>query len=143
MTWTLTLNYPRPPKGLSANDRAHWAVKSKATAEVRELVKMHARSQRIPTMQRMQVELVWVVADRRRRDGGENLGPLLKAVVDGLAADKGTSAHLVPDDAPEFVTRLMPRIEFRQGETPYFEVIITDTSHRPDPVEELAKERLT
>ncbi|WP_420112737.1 hypothetical protein [Pseudactinotalea sp.] len=92
-------------------------------------------------MQRMQVELVWVVADRRRRDGGENLAPFLKAVIDGLAADKGTSARLVPDDTPDYVTRVMPRIEYRPGETPRFEVTITDLTHRPEPINQLTKER--
>ncbi len=62
MTWVLVLPYRKPPDGLSANWRGHWAVRNRSTQEVRQLVCMLARSQKIPTMQRMQVELVWIVA---------------------------------------------------------------------------------
>lgn len=142
MTWVLELNYPRPPKGLSANDRAHWTVKSKSTAEVRAQVKYLAWAAGVEPMQRCQVEIIWVVADKRRRDS-DNAAPFAKAIFDGLAADKGVSAHIVPDDAPEYMTKLMPRIEYRADATPHFEVHITDTSFRPDGVEQIAKERLT
>lgn len=142
MTWTLELPYLRPPKGLSANDRAHWAVKSKATAAVREQVMRLAQQADVPTMQRCQVEVIWVVGDKRRRDA-DNAAPFAKAIFDGLAADKGVSAHIVPDDAPEFMTKLMPRIDYQPGCTPHFEVHITDTSHRPDPINTVVNERLT
>lgn len=141
MTWLLELPFTRPPKGLSANDRSHWAVKAKSTAEVRALVKYLAWAAGIEPMQRCQVEIIWVVADRRRRDS-DNAAPFAKAIFDGLAADKGVSAHIVPDDAPEFMTKLMPRIEHRPGATSHFEVVVTDTTYRPDVIERIINERL-
>lgn len=141
MTWVLELPYPKPPKGLSANDRVHHMVKARATAEVRRLVVLLARAKQIPPMQRVEVQVVWVVTDKRRRDS-DNAAPLAKAIFDGLAADKGVSAHIVPDDAPEFMTKHMPRIEYRPDDVPHFEVHITDITHRPEPINQIATERL-
>lgn len=141
MRWLLELPYPRPPRGLSANDRAHWAVKAKSTAEVRALVKHMALAQHIGPLQRCQVEIIWVVGDKRRRDA-DNAAPFAKAIFDGLGADKGVSARIVPDDAPEFMTKLMPRIEHRPGVVPRFEVIITDTTHRPENIERIIQTRI-
>lgn len=142
MTWILELPYERPPKGLSANDRTHWAVKSNSTAEVRAQVKYLAWAAGIEPMQRCQVEVIWCVADRRRRDD-DSLAPFAKAVYDGLGADKGVSAHIVADDAPAFMRKMHPRIEYRPNATPHFEVIVTDLTHRSDAVDQLTKERLT
>ncbi|WP_405375930.1 MULTISPECIES: hypothetical protein [unclassified Microbacterium] len=141
MKWVLALAYSRPPKGLSANDRAHWRTKARSTAEVRNLVVALARSAGIPQLQRVQVELVWVVKDHRKRDD-DNLAPLAKACWDALASDRGVSARIVPDDSPEFVTKMHPRIEYRPDETPHFEVTVTDISHRPDEVDQLTAERI-
>lgn len=141
MRWVLHLPYPRPPKGLSANDRAHWATKARATAEVRNLVVALARQARIPQLQRVQVEVVWVVSDKRRRDS-DNAAPFAKSIFDAIGADKGVSARIVPDDAPEFMTKLMPRIEYRPDDEPHFEVIVTDTSFRPDDIQQLTEERI-
>lgn len=140
MTWTITLPYPKPPKGLSLNDRCHWATKAENTALIRRSVKHLAYNAGIPKMQRMQVELVWVVKDRRTRDS-DNTAPLLKAVADGLASNKGVSANLVPDDSPDYCVKLMPRIEYQPGSTPHFEVIISDISHRPDDITGLIESR--
>lgn len=106
------------------------------------MVKHLALAAGIGRLQRCQVEVVWVVADRRRRDS-DNASPFAKAIFDGLGADKGVTAGIVPDDTPEYMTKLMPRIEHRPGVTPHFEVIITDTSHRPDAVEQIINERAT
>lgn len=140
-TWTLTLPYTRPPKGLSANWRGHWSTKARSTAEVRNLVAALARAARLPQMQRIQVELIWVVTDHRKRDD-DNLHPLAKSCWDALASDRGVSARIVPDDSPEFVTKMHPRIEYRPDESPHFEVIVTDTTHRPDPIDQITAERI-
>lgn len=142
MTWLLELAYPRPPKGLSANDRTHWAVRSKATAAIREQVVRLAQHASIPTMQRCQVEIIWVVSDKRRRDA-DNAAPFAKAIFDGLGADKGVSAHIVADDDPAHMVKLMPRIEHRAGVAPHFEVVITDITYRPDAIREVAESRNT
>lgn len=142
MTWIIELPYERPPKGLSANYRGHWAPKASSTAEVRALVVYLARKAGIPPMGRMQVELVWVVTDNRVRDE-DNVFPLLKVAADALASDRGVSAHLVPDDTAEWCVKIAPRIEKRTDDTAHFELIVTDITHRPDEVDELTKERLT
>lgn len=141
MTWLLELGYTKPPPGLSANDRSHWATKARSVAAVRGLVKSLATRAGIPTMQRCQVEVIWVVADKRRRDA-DNAAPFAKAIFDGLGADKGVTARIVPDDDPAHMVKLMPRIEHRPGCTPHFEVVITDPTHRPDTVDQLTTERL-
>lgn len=141
MTWTLTLSHTRPPSGLSANDRAHWATRARSIATVRAQVKDLAYEALIPHLGRVQVEIIWVVNDRRRRDA-DNTAPFAKAIFDGLAADTGVSAHIVPDDAPQYMTKLMPRIEYRPDDTPHFEVIITDITHRPAAIDEVAETRL-
>lgn len=138
MTWTLELGYTKPPDGLSANWRGHWATKARSTASVRALVKYLAIEAGIEPMQRCQVEVIWCVADRRRRDA-DNASPLAKCVFDGLGADKGVTAGIVPDDDPSHMVKLMPRIEYRQGCTPHFEVLITDLGFRPDSVDQVAQ----
>lgn len=127
MTWTLELGYAKPPDGLSANWRGHWATKARSTASVRALVKHLAIKAGIEPMQRCQVEVIWCVADRRRRDA------------DNASADKGVTAGIVPDDDPSHMVKLMPRIEYRQGCTPHFEVLITDLGFRPDSVDQVAQ----
>lgn len=127
MTWILELGYTKPPPGLSANDRSHWATKARSVAAVRGLVKSLATRAGIPPMQRCQVEVIWVVKDKRRRDVDNPLY-FYKAICDGLGADKGVSAHIVPDDTPEYMVKTIPRIEYRPGTTPHFEVLISDIS---------------
>lgn len=136
------LPYARAPKGLSANDRCHWRTKARSTLEVRQTIVNAALVQRIPVMQRMEVELVWVVGDKRKRDP-DNLFPLLKAICDGLGSDRGVSAHLVTDDSPEYMTKHHPRIEYQPGTTPRMEVRITDITHRTDAITTIAETRLT
>lgn len=140
-TWTLNLPHPRPPKGLSANDRCHWRVKAKATAEVRNLVVALARSARIPKLQRIQVDVVWVVTDKRKRDA-DGPDPMCKAIYDAIGSDRGVSAHIVADDSPEWMVKPRLRIELRPEDTPHFEITVTDISHRPDPIDQITAERI-
>lgn len=141
MTWVLELPYRTIPKGLSGNFHGHWRHRHNATAEVRQLVVAKVRAERIPTMQRLQVELVQVVGDRRVRDA-DNAWPLLKACADALASNRGVSAHLVPDDTDAYCTKLAPRIEHDPTVTPHFRLTVTDISNRPDDIEAVAR-RLT
>lgn len=140
MTWTIILPFPKIPDGLSLNSRAHWRVKNRSTRDVRILVAHEAIKARIPQMQRMQVELVWVVNDRRKRDPDNVIG-LMKPVADALASNTGISVNLVADDSPEFCVKLMPRIEYEPGCTPHFRVVVTDISNRPESVDQLLEER--
>lgn len=124
-TNTFILDYPRPPKGLSANDRTHWSVKAGATADIRMEVMARTRALHLGAPDKVCVDVVWVVADRRRRDT-DNLSPLLKAIYDGIGADKGVSAHLVDDDAPEFMVKPGATIRYEKGARPHFEITITE-----------------
>lgn len=102
-TYRLELPWYRPP--LTANQRLHWSVRARKTREMRHAAAWLAKAHRIPPGH-LTVGLEWAPGDRRRRDGGENLAPTLKPLIDGLALD----AALVPDDTPQHVERLMPVI---------------------------------
>ncbi|OJX72812.1 hypothetical protein [Leifsonia sp. 71-9] len=126
--WTFTLGYERAPKGLNANDRpSHWAVKHASTQNVRLFVSTEIRALNIPTLQKCRVDVVWVVNTRHRRDE-DNLAPFLKAIYDGIGADKGISAHLVPDDAPQYMEKVGATIRYEKDAQPHFEVTITEVT---------------
>lgn len=112
----LTLPYQRPPKALWGNTRVHWRQRSVDTQQVRSDVMRLAQGagvHRLGPIGHVTVELVWAPGDRRRRDA-DNLWPLLKACCDALARGPRrdwTGLELVPDDTPEHMTKLAPRIE--------------------------------
>jgi crossover junction endodeoxyribonuclease RusA len=101
-TWTILLSYRRPP--LTANQRLHWSHRARATATIRDMIGWHVRAQRIPTLDRPTVTLVYTPPDRRRRDV-DNLVPTSKACVDALRA-----AGVLADDDPAHVDHRMPVI---------------------------------
>lgn len=119
ITFTLVFDWRRPP--LTMNDRPHWRVRAKQTRLMRQAASWQARAARLPAdLPHVTVALTWVVKDRRRRDGGENLAPTYKALLDGLV-DYG----LVADDDPTHVTRGPSVIDYRPDETPHIELHIT------------------
>lgn len=124
-SWSFSLPYKRAPKGLSMNDRAHWAVKAKSTAEVRLIVMGETRALRTGCLEKIRVDVVWVVNTRARRDT-DNLAPFLKAIYDGIGSDKGVSARIVEDDAPEFFEKPGATIRYEKGADAHFEVTITE-----------------
>ena len=123
--WQFILDYPRPPKGLSANDRTHWSARAGATADVRLEVMAKVRALHIGVLVRASVQVVWVVADKRRRDT-DNLAPFMKAIFDGIGADRGVSACLVEDDDPDHMVKPSALIRYEVGVRPHFRVTITD-----------------
>lgn len=96
----LTFPWPRPL--LSANDRLHWAVKARRTKTIRDMTAVLAR--KVAPAEHVTVQLVWTVRDHRRRDE-DNTYPTFKAMCDGLV-----DAGVVPDDTPQFMTKLGPVI---------------------------------
>lgn len=124
MTWTLELGYTRPPKGLHQNDRAHWRVKARSTKEVRELVTVLCRVAKIPKLQRVSVQVVWVVPTKHKRDE-DGPDPLCKVIYDAIASDRGVSARIVQDDTKEFMDKPRLVIEHQPGELAHFRVEIT------------------
>jgi len=123
--WSIRLLYPRPPKGLSANDRTHWSVKHANTQSIRHEVFTKVRAAKVPALERIRVEVIWWVRDHRRRDV-DNVMPFAKAIYDGVASDRGVSARIVDDDTPHQFEKVMPRIEYLPGGDAHFEVRITD-----------------
>lgn len=99
--WTVAV--PDPGAGwISANDRTHWAVRSRQVQAWRHMARWKARQAGLPRhLARVHVLAVIRPAHRRRRDVG-NLAPTVKAIVDGLV-DYGLirdddDAHLVGPD---------------------------------------------
>lgn len=122
--WSFILDYPRPPRGLSQNDRPNRWVKAGAVKDVRFEVMVKTRALKLGVIDRIRVDVEWFVADRRRRDT-DNLAPFLKAIYDGIGADKGVSAHLVDDDDPEHMEKPSAVIRYQRGIRPHFCVTIT------------------
>jgi len=117
--FTTTFEFPWTSPPLTLNKRwPHPAVMWRTTRDVRAL--MHARARHIPELDRIDVRLVWVVADRRRRDG-INATPTLKALVDGLV-----DAEVIPDDTPAYLSDHIPEIRYEKGATPHLELTVTE-----------------
>lgn len=120
--YPLIFDYKRPP--ISANSRfRHWSEKSRLVKDIRTASKLLAA--RLPYMQHIEVSLVWVVADRRRRDGGENLAPTLKPMIDGLV-----DAGVVDDDDQAHVTRGPSVVEYRPGAVPHMVLTVREVVTR-------------
>ena len=110
------LDWTAPP--LTENQRwPHWARKAEVTRDVRLTGKLLTRGLTAPG--RIEVTLIWVVNDHRRRDE-DNLVPTLKALCDGIV-----DAHVVPDDTPAYMVKNMPRILFEKGAVPHMELEVT------------------
>ncbi|MBE7953602.1 hypothetical protein ILP86_04610 [Microbacterium sp. R1] len=99
---------------------------------------------KIPKLQRISVQVVWVVPTRHKRDE-DGPDPFCKVIYDAIGSDRGVSARIVQDDTKEFMDKPRLVIEHQPGETAHFRVEITDVSHpfRPEQVDQLTKERLT
>ena len=124
--WQFILDYPRPPKGLHANDRAHYMVRAGAVADIRLEVMAKVRALHIGVLERVSVQVVWVVATKATRDE-DGPDPFCKAIYDGIgSSSRGYSAHLVEDDSPEFMVKPRLTIRYEQGVHPHFEVNLTD-----------------
>lgn len=125
--WSFDLEYDRAPRGLSANDRSHWSIKSRSTKRVRGEVFRAVTDLGIPRLARCRVEVVWVVNTKHRRDT-DNLAPFLKAIYDGIGSDRGISAAIVADDDPDHMEKPAATIEYDRGASPHFRVSIRDLS---------------
>jgi len=97
----LRFDYPRPP--ITANKSYHWREKARLTKDIRTATAFLAA--RLPALGKCRVSLVWVVTDRRRRDGGENVTPTMKPMIDGLV-----DAGVVTDDTGDLVVRDSPTV---------------------------------
>lgn len=101
--YVIELPWARPL--LSLNDRPHPLRRAECVKTMRETAHILAKANNLPRDKtHVIVTLFWRPPDNRRRDA-ENPIPVLKALCDGLV-DYG----LVPDDTPDFMTKLMPVI---------------------------------
>lgn len=125
-SWSFILDYPKPPYGLSQNDRPrHWAIRSGAVKDIRMEVMARTRALKLGVLEKIRVQVTWVVADRRKRDT-DGPDPFCKAIYDGIGSDRGISARLVEDDSPEFMEKPRLVIRYEKGARPHFEVTITE-----------------
>lgn len=99
--WQIELPFTRP---LSLNHRVHYMVRAKATAEVRAAAAEVVELAGVPPLTHLRSWIEYSPRDQRRRDP-INLIPTLKACEDALV-----DAGVVPDDNPEFVESVMPKI---------------------------------
>lgn len=114
---TLSFDWARPP--LSMNDRQHPAAHRKLVASTRAAAALAAA--RLPELGRCRVILTWFVTDKRKRDA-INVCATLKPLADGLV-----DAGIVPDDTPNYMDTIMPRIVWldkKAGHVPHFELHI-------------------
>ena len=105
---------------MSANQqkRAHYHQVAKAKKLVGEEVCALARGKRIPLLDVCTVEVIWHVADKRKRDT-DGLGPFLKAALDALV-----QAGVLVDDHSGYVPRTCMSIV--RGEVQCIEIVITE-----------------
>jgi hypothetical protein len=105
---------------MSANQqkRAHYHQVAKAKKLVGDEVCALARGQRIPLLNKGEVEVCWYVTDRRVRDA-DSLYPFLKAAQDGLV-----DAGVFLDDHAEYIPHAGCWI--KRGDKQFIEVIITE-----------------
>jgi Holliday junction resolvase RusA-like endonuclease len=102
---------------LTENDRLHWQAKRRIVKDVRLAGKLATRQ--MGPQRRIEVTLVWVVKDKRKRDE-DNIVPTLKALCDGIV-----DAGVVPDDTPVYMIKHMPIIRFEPKAVPHFELEVT------------------
>lgn len=97
---------------LRGNSRpGHWAIRHRAVKQVIHDVVTLARAHRVPAGRHLTVQLAWAPGDRRRADV-DNLVTLQKVMCDALSRGRKDlpGLHLVPDDTPQHMTKLMPEI---------------------------------
>jgi crossover junction endodeoxyribonuclease RusA len=114
-TWA-TRDRGVPP--LTANQRLHHMTRALRTRNIREWVANSAHDQGIPKGKHLTVQLHYAPGDNRRRDS-DNLYPTFKAACDALARGPRkdwVGLELVPDDTPEYMTKLAPLIHPGKGD---------------------------
>lgn len=121
-------------KLLSANDKIHWAARSRLTKQLRQwgyLLGREGEGVARLGLRHARVEMEFAYPDRRRRDRS-NLAPTVKALMDGLI-----DAGLLPDDADRFLdgphTVIAARLADHRVGVPMYEVrvlVYADTDEK-------------
>lgn len=104
MNWTLVWESRILPltrsKLITANDKMHWAARSRLTKQLRQwgyLLGREGEGVARLGLQHARVEIEFAYPDHRRRDRS-NLAPTVKALMDGLI-----DAGLLPDDSDRYL----------------------------------------
>lgn len=126
--WVLDLPWDAPPVKANGGYGNRYARAAKVR-EVRQTVGLLARRSGISRgLQKIRVQLVWYVPDRRRRDT-DNLWGTLKPAADALAGGGGRGSTydwpVVRDDTPEFMEKPEPRIVYRKGQRKRLVLVVT------------------
>jgi hypothetical protein len=100
---------------------------------VRGLVANRVRAAGVPKLGRCRVDVEWVVKTAARRDT-DNLAPFLKAIYDGIGADRGVGARIVADDDPAHMEKRGATIRLdREAAAAHFLITITDLTEGASP----------
>lgn len=94
--WTITV--PLPTWGMNLERSEHWRVHRARTREYRTTACLLARAARIPTLDRVAIEIT-PIGPSRTGDVAFGCAPAAKAAIDGLV-----DARVLPDDTPKHVT---------------------------------------
>jgi crossover junction endodeoxyribonuclease RusA len=105
--WQIELPFTRP---LTLNHRMHYMVRAKKIAEMRHGAAEVIALAGVPPLDHLKAWIEYAPRDSRRRDP-INLIPTLKASEDALM-----DAGVVPDDNPQYVESVMPKILPKSGE---------------------------
>lgn len=113
-----TLELPDLPV-YNANSRGHWRQRAEQVKAWREMVCWLARADRIPPLDAVEVELMMIPADRRRRDCDNTVG-VLKPCIDGLR-----DAGVLAEDHAQIVQAVTCRITHPQPSLPAHRWLLT------------------
>lgn len=112
-------------KLITANDKMHWAARSRLTKQLRQwgyLLGREGEGVARLGLRHARVEMEFAYPDRRRRDRS-NLAPTVKALMDGLI-----DAGLLPDDEDRFLdgphTVIADRLAVKRLGVPMYEVCV-------------------
>jgi len=104
------------------NQRLHFRVKARITADLKDTTEGKVRAAKVPVCEHIRVTLHYVPRDNRRRDA-DNLVATSKVVVDSIVSRCG----ITPDDTPQYVDHRMPIIELANPKDPHLWVEIVRT----------------
>jgi len=119
-TYTIRLDFQRPP--MTANDqrKAHWTEVRRAKVEVETDVYWRAKAAQIAVQPPVEVFLTWYAKDAHIRDS-DAASPMLKACLDALVL-----ADVLPGDDHRYVTRSGSSVVVDRAD-PRIEITITET----------------
>ena len=102
---TFVIEMPAGLRLLNANQRPHWALRSRIVGELRKASFTIARRDRIPRLDRVRILVEYQPPQRTRSRDAGNWAPSGKALIDGIR-----DAKVIPDDNSRHVLEESYRI---------------------------------